>query len=307
MELQTTESIIENISNTKYFPSTMRVSCNDKLTKILFSNTSFRNKTLGMDEKFHSRKKQEEKIVTKFKVLGVNSLDELERAVFDICISEQLAGNCFTTISAIYRALIGQVGNQNVRPMKNQFGAIVKAIEKLMAAEISFQNIGDNLKILGYTKSNANFSLQSSNILPAVLFKETSCRVNGKDTEFVLYFHCLSPIFEIANLKSQILRYPHELFNVPNQNNTPRVIAIKSYVMRRITEIKAHRQLEHTITFDDVFTKCRMENSPRNVKMDARNAIVKLFEHLKENNFISDFELVKNSQTQKIVSIKFSS
>lgn len=307
MELQTTESIIENISSTKYFPSTMRVSANDKLTKILFSNTSFRNKTLGIDEKFHSRKKQEEKLVTKFKVLGVNSLDEFERAVFDICVSEQLAGNVFTTISAIYRALIGQVGNQNVRPMKNQFGAIVKAIEKLMAAEISFLNLSDNLKTLNYVKGDKIFSLKSSNILPATLFQETSCRVNGKDTEFVLYFHCLSPIFEIANVKSQILRYPHELFNVPSQNNTPRVIAIKSYVMRRICEIKAHRQLEHTITFDDVFTKCRMENSPRKVKMDARNAIVKLFEHLKENIFITDFQLVKNPQTQKIVSVKFSS
>lgn len=60
-----------------------------------------------------------------------------------------------------------------------------------------------------------------------------------------------------------------------------------------------------TITFADVFEKCRMENSPRNVKMDARNAIKKLFEHLKENNFIIDFELVRNPQTQKFVSIKF--
>ncbi len=47
-----------------------------------------------------------------------------------------------------------------------------------------------------------------------------------------------------------------------------------------------------------------MTNSPRNVKLDARNAIVKLFEHLKENKFISEFEFVQ--VRNKFVSIKFS-
>ena len=75
------------------------------------------------------------------------------------------------------------------------------------------------------------------------------------------------------------------------------VIELKNYVLRRIVEIKKHRQLTPTITFDDLFFKCRLENISRKKKMDARNIVIKFFEHLKKEKFIKDFEVVKRGNS----------
>ncbi len=74
--------------------------------------------------------------------------------------------------------------------------------------------------------------------------------------------------------------------------------------MRRICEIKLHKQLTPTITFDDVFSKCRISHTSREVKRDVRNAIIKLCDYLKAQNFIADFQVVQ--QRQKFIAIKFS-
>ena len=65
--------------------------------------------------------------------------------------------------------------------------------------------------------------------------------------------------------------------------------------MRRICEIKLHsKQLKPTITFDDIFSKCKVEGANiRKKHQDARNVIFKFFEHLKAQNFISDFQVKK--------------
>ena len=291
MKLPTIETIIEQIANTRYLPSTIRVTCNDKLSEILFRGVSLK-KPFNLFEKRNFGKKQEE-IITICQVTGVNSLNEFDRAVFDVCISEQLFDNCYTTISAIFRALIGKVGDAGVILHKNQQAAVIESLKRLMTANITFKGLTDNLKKLGYIKGNQPFSLHSTNILPAVLLEEKTYRVNGNDIDTVVYFYTRSPLFDIADVKSQILRYPHELFNVPNQNNTPRIITLKSYVMRRIFEIKSHK-MTPTITFDDVFKKCRIADKDSKTILRARNAIIQLFQHLKDIGEIKTFEVTKN-------------
>lgn len=300
-------------------PSTECVEMNDKLVKLLFNYNDdwfkrlMNGATLGIIEKrahINKKGKKKEKIVSKYTLRNAEGyddetpLDEFDRAVLGVIFSEVAIGNRHLTVNIIFRALIGQVGNQNVRPSKNQRDAIVKSVLKLMSKIANFSSMSETLTELNYTDKDGNElkfgygTLLSADIVDA--------KINGQVMEGVIYLKGDSPLFAFADAKSQIIRYPHELLNVPNLNNTPRIIALKKYVMRRICEIKLHKQLVPTITFADVFKKCRMENSPRKTKMDARNAIQKLFEHLKENNFITDFELVKNPQTQKFISVKFS-
>ena len=120
-----------------------------------------------------------------------------------------------------------------------------------------------------------------------------NAKVNGQKVEGVIYFKDSCPLFDIANAKNQVIRYPHELLNVPTQNNTPLVISLKKYVIRCICEIKLHKNLAHTITFDDVFSKCNLQNADKKKKFDARNVIIKFFEHLKSQKFIKDFQVKK--------------
>lgn len=314
---RTAEDII-NALKVQITPSTECVEMNDKFVKKLFNHSAEKFARLISGKKFgiverkaRIRKgKRQDEIVSSYKVQNAEGyeddtpLDEFDRAVLGVIFSEFVAGNRYSTVNIIFRALIGQVGNQNVRPRPNQRDAIVNSVIRLMAHIVDFRNFSDSFADMHYTDKDGNelkFGVES--LLSAGI---VDAKINGQEMDGVIYFKDSSPLFDIADAKDQIIRYPHELLNVPNLNNTPRIIALKKYVMRRICEIKLHKQLVPTITFDDVFKKCRMENSHREVKRDARNAIVKLFEHLKENNFITDFQLLKNTQTQKFVSIKFS-
>ena len=233
-----------------------------------------------------------------------NPLSEFDRAVLGVIISEYLSGNRYTTVNIIHRALIGKVGKacEGIIPNKNQQEAIINSVVKLMATIVDFSSVSESLKEMNYTDQNGNtVVLKTSNLLLADV---VDAKINGQVMDNVIFFKANSPLFDIANAKSQVIRYPHYLLDVPNQNNTPRIITLKKYVMRRICEIKLHKNMTPTITFDDVFEKCRMLNCPREVKRDARNAIANLFQHLKDKNFISDFEIVL--QRNKFFSVKFS-
>ena len=73
--------------------------------------------------------------------------------------------------------------------------------------------------------------------------------------------------------------------------------------MLRVQEIIAHKQLTPTITFNDVFTKARMENADNKTKLRAREFIKALFEHLLNQNIIDSFEVTKKHGA--FYSIKF--
>ncbi|MBR0288658.1 MAG: hypothetical protein IJQ82_06745, partial [Selenomonadaceae bacterium] len=126
--------------------------------------------------------------------------------------------------------------------------------------------------------------------------------INSRDS-IVIQLTDESPLWQVACLKNQFLSFDATLLNVPNQQNTKMNIELKNYVMHRIVEVKAHSQLPHTITFDDLFFKCRLENATRKKKLDARNTVTTFLEHLKSEKFIKSFELVKHGIS--FYSIKF--
>lgn len=84
-----------------------------------------------------------------------------------------------------------------------------------------------------HIKGNEN-RLRASNLLSADII---DAKINGQIMEGVIFFKQNSPLFHIADAKDQVIRYPHALLNVPNQNNTPLIIKLKKYVMRRICDM----------------------------------------------------------------------
>lgn len=307
---KTAEKIL-NILKVQIMPSTECVEINEAFVKDLFSRSDEETRELldgeigSVLEKKRSKKKS---VISRYKMQNADGyddetpLDEFDRAVLSVIVSEILIGNMYTTPAIIFRALIGQIGKTGIVPRVNQRAAIENSTLKLMSKIVDFRKVAESFKELHYTDKDGNeLKFGCETLLSAGI---VDAKINGQEMDSVIYFKENSPLFDLADVKSQIVRYPHELLDVPNLNNTPRIIAIKKYVMRRICEIKLHKQLTPTITFDDVFKKCRMENTAREIKRDARNAIIKLFEHLKEKKFITDFELVQ--VRNKFVSIKFS-
>lgn len=294
------EKFQENISLEKI------VSCNDKLSKTVFS--------LSADEYFdvlqngHSVAVTEtisrgKKIQTHFKLNGggiatfKRPFDEYDRAIFDICNSVRETGLIGITRDSLFRILTGGK-NRNTRPTAKQATAILESIKRLMTnIEIDFTLTRD--KIPKYSEVPAQII---SPILPCRILHNVL--VNGQLTSLIK-FTDESPLMTIANAKKQLISFPVSLRDIPNQNNTILVLMLKSYLLRRVLEIKLHKQLTPTITFDDLFNHCLLSNATRRQKQEARKTIISILENLKSADIILHFELTKKGDSFYSITLKF--
>lgn len=280
------------------------VSCNDKLTKILFSLSADEyfdvlqnDKSVSLTETISRGKK----IRTHFKLNGggiatrKRPFNEYDRAIFDVCNSAREAGFIGITRDSLFRIL---TCSEHRSPRPNQANAIIESIKRLMTnIEIDFTQTRDTIS--KYLEVPAQLI---SSILPCKILNNVL--VNGQLTSLIK-FTDESPLMTIARVKKQIITYPVALRDIPNQNNTTRVIMLKSYVIRRVLEIILHSQLTPTITFDDIFKHCELLDITRKKQFDARKIILSVLENLKSANFIQDFELTKKDNSFYAFSIKF--
>lgn len=280
------------------------ISPNDKLTKTLFS--------LPADEYYDAIQKgisiavteiisRGKKIQTHFKLNGggfatlKRPLNEYDRVIFDVCNSAREEGFIGLTRDSLFRALIGGKTNQYPRP--NQATAIVESLERLMTIiKIDFSQTRDKMP-----KYNSVPAQIISPILPCIILNNVL--VNGQLTSLIK-FTDESPLITIARAKKQIITSPVSLRDITNQNNTPLVIMIKSYVIRRVLEIVLHN-MTPTITLADIFKHCELTNANRWQKQDARKTIIGVMENIKSEGMIKSFEFIKKGGTFYSISITF--
>lgn len=299
--------LAKHLKNKQIYPSKERIELNDAATKQLFSlSEGFYKKMLTgigvlLTERSKSKKKEEiDSAFNLFNQKGYNDQvppGEYDRAVLNYLCTEFLNGNRYVTFQMIQRGISGKVGKNTVEHKlnKNQAMAIEKSLTKLMFTEYKPQNsTNDAYKKLNY----GEIHITKSAILPACIVRAT---INGQQVDAV-YLDRISPLYHSANMKNQILRYPANLLDVPNQNNTPLVIALKNYCVRRVVECKQHK-LTPTLTLNDIFDKCRI--SERKDKEHARNTIDKLFTHLKSKGFIQSYEWRKNGNKFDAITFSF--
>lgn len=303
----------EKKSNVQLFPAKVRVVPNCKLAKVTanLAEQSYSKLISGKNAEIVEKRvtKKRAEVVSTFTVSNAEGYDNsdpltfFDYCVLSVCISEQLAGNNYTTLAIILRGLTGKtrknangtsVNNGIVNP--DQRNAIMHSIEKMMSTIIKVDNSVVN-KELGYEGEK----IKKSAILPA--FFETHI-INGQIVEDTIYFDRLSPIFEVANQRNQIIRYDSSLLDVSNQNNTPLVISIKNYVMLRVMEIINHK-MTPTITLADIFKKCRIDGTGKkyNMTREVKNVIDKFLEHLQSKGVIKSFNWKK--QGTKIHGVEF--
>ena len=293
-------NVINDIKNVQIYPSKKRVELNDKATKRFFNLTrESYQKLLESNAKATLIEKKKHKkfgnIKSSFSISNENGfsnfipLDEHDRAVLSVCVSNWLEGNRYITPAIIYRGLTGKVNDAsgNSKPSPVQLKAILQSIDRLMFTAYDPQ-ILDAYEKLEYISGDDKIVIKKSAVLPCYRAEVT---INGQTSD-VIYFDRESPFLTQASLKKQMLTYDAELLDVPYQNNSPTIIAAKNYVMRRIQEIILHK-MTPTITFADIFQKCRIKDADNKTKKRVREGIVKLFEHLNAKNHIKSFELVK--------------
>ena len=303
--------------NVQVYPSKRIFFPNDRFAKVLFNLTeeSFRDMVEGkrthnlVEVRNHRRFG---KIVSPYRLFADESAeflisepaDQIDFAVLCVCISERKAGNFFTTPAIIYRGLTGKVGKgTSAMPSVEQLNAIMNSINKLMSLRIDItmkdycENFGCN--------NGESFRLVS-NLLPCEYSTKTT--INGKSST-IIHFLDQSPIWKIAELKNnQYLSFPVEYLDVPNQHNTPLNVGIKHYVLRRVMESIAHsKQMTQTITFDDIFKKCRLKDVNREKKSMARKVICDLFFHLRNYGVVHSFKINKKYNFSHSILFNFNS
>ena len=301
----TPDEIMETLRKEQIMPSRVRIEANDKTSKIVFYESEWAmQKTAAkkpcniLEKKKH---KKYGKIVTPITLLNESRipLTEFDRAVKSVCDAEYVAGNKCATINTIYRALVGKVGKVGVVPSPTVRRQIKSSLLKLMGTIVSI-DISDSYEKLKYANGDRLKCIKSS-ILPCCFVEAI---VNGQPVE-AIFFDRESPLFTVADMKNQVVRYGASLIDVPHIKGTALNISLTNCVMRRVCEIKLHRQLTPTITFDDIYKKCGIENSSRRVKYDARDTVIRLFQNLVDKHFIDSFEIVKSKSVNKIHAISF--
>ena len=268
------ESILDSFEVEKFqtnFRLETIISANDKLTKVLFNLSA--NEYLdalqkGVGINVNEKIIRAKKVQTRFflrgsgKIVLARPLNEFDRAVFDVCSSVREAGFTGITRYALFRAMTGSE-HKLLRP--NQETALTESLERLMTViKIDFSNTRDKMP----KYNNAPASLLSP-ILPCKILDNVI--VNGQTTTLIK-FTDESPLITIARAKKQLISSPAALRDIPNQNNTPLVIIIKSYLIRRVLEIITH-QMTPTITFTDIFNHCELINANRFAQRNARKII----------------------------------
>ena len=195
--------------------------------------------------------------------------------------------------------MTGKVGEGgNAKPNANQRAAILNSIEKLMSTIITIDATETN-KALGYNDGKAE--IITDTILPCHYKTE---KINGQVVDDTIIFDRQSPIFKFADQRNQIIRYDAELLDVPNQNNTPLVIALKNYSLRRVLECIKHK-MTPTLTLADIFKKCRITDKDNKIKQRAREYLEEFFKHLESKGVIKSFEFVKKGNKYHAVKFTF--
>lgn len=294
------DNVWRTLKNVQIYPSTVRVECNDKVTKSVFSRTvdqyqNMMNSGLpaGVIEKKNHKKKGA--LITNYTFQNSNDygnqipLDEFDRAVLSVCITEFLAGNQYTTPAVIFRALTGKVGDgKNNAPTEKQEKMIEDAIDKLMFTQFDTDAV-KAIEELNYTNGEELF-LEKSAILPCYRIKA----VIGGHPVKAIFFDRESPHWIIADKKNQVLRYDSNLLYTGDHYNSRHKIAVTNYVLRRAMEIVYHKNLTPSITFSDVFSKCRVDGASRKITSLLRENILAVFQNLKNADIISDFSIIKS-------------
>lgn len=281
---------------------------NDKLTRTLFNlpENEFVDMILnGVGNSVtENPKNRNSKVKTKFWIENVGTceisepLNEFDRAVFDVCASTQLAGFDGVTVDTVCRVMTGGKSH-NTKISFPQRSAVLASVERMMSIRITVDFSQACAKMKRYCGAGKKLV---STILPCKYVDGVT--VCGQPNRAVIYFLDESALVTIARVKQQLLTYDAELLDVPNQNNTPLVTKLKSCLVRRVHEIKAH-EMTPTITFADVFKKSGLDKPTRWQRQDARKTIVAVLEHLKAHGVIRNFELEKVSGTYRAVKFTY--
>lgn len=219
-----------------------------------------------------------------------------DREVLFALISAYAQGEKYVTFSSTLRDLTGS-NRHNFH--KEQYSAIKAAVDKLMKTVITVDLKPLLTAIPRYAK---NYSGKYKLVSPLLPCKYAETTVNGQETLIVKLLD-ESPLMTVAKLKKQVLTYSADPLYIPGQNNTPQIITVKNYLLRRVELIKQQRLDNSSILLDTVHTECNIDGNFWK-RQDVRKVVVEVLTAFRDNGLIKNFELQKQGRYFRAVKIK---
>jgi hypothetical protein len=206
-------------------------------------------------------------------------------------LSEQNVGNSCVSYNRIFHSL---GGGQKLSDAPNVKTAIINSLRKLRLT-----NLHADLTALTFHSKSYKKSLEDS-LLPT---KTITASINGKISDGVIYFHDISILLTVAEMKKQLIHCSPILLDVPNLRCTIQTITLKGYLLERILKIKGSldsnhkrvQKLNNIILFDSIFSKCDLTDASKWQRQDFRKAISSILDHFITHNLIKSYEFTKKN------------
>lgn len=272
-----------------------RVEPNDKLSKYIFNldNDVINARCLSIVENRNRGSPNKITTLVTFTSDYLEKLDSFDREVAMACFSIYTVGNAYTTDEQIYRVMIG---NPKARLRNSERTNIENSLIRLMSTVARIDLSG--LQQMGYKTTKSEIV---SAVLPVQFV--TNVKVNNS-YRTVIKFLNEPPLITVAKIKNnQFITYKMALANVGGRNS-PELIAIKNYVLRRIQECKLHPQLTRTVTFKDIFEKNGLSTKNKVEKKRYRDFLVRCFDDWKFLGLISNYEMRKKGSAYHGISFQ---
>lgn len=285
------------------------VTPNDKLSQKLFqrppdkySNMILSGKPAKLDEKIPGKK-----VISQYWVelvddfVDMTPLDGYDRAVADICFSAQNDGLPGITVNEIARLMSGgKRVDTKLYPSRKE--KILRSVDKLRFTRITvdFTELAATGKYPKLPKSGRI----TSTVLPCDIGEDLT--VNGQRGVDAVIFRGESLLLTLARAKNQqLLSYPIELLDVPNQKNTELVTAVKFYITRWVHAVKSHKELIPTILLETLYENCRLVDASNDKKFKARKIACAVLKTLQTKGVIFDYELEKVDGVYRAIKFRY--
>lgn len=281
----------------------------DKLSGMPFTYTAeeyakiiSENIKLGCIEQ--SETKTSPKVVTPFWLENLEGytdlkpLGALHREILFAFISAHEQGYRYVTFIMLLNSMTGNEAN---RVYREQFEAFASAIEKLQKTAIKIDLTRLFEAMPNYRKNYKGSACLSGYLLPCTVVVE---KINGQMTLAIKLID-ESPLMTVAKIKNQLISYETAPLKIANQNNTPRGLVIKNWLLRRIELIKQRRKrkLSPTILFDTFYEECGLAEASRSAKRYARKFFFDALDNFKAAGTIEDYSIEYEGNKLRAITI----
>ena len=242
------------------------------------------------------------------KLTSRRSFTEYDRQVADAVTSLYEYGNKSHIITAatVYRAMVHATETET--PSPQQIEAVTQSLDKLRFVRVQI----DCTEELMRRNIDLNGSQITAGKIDTYLLTLDKMEVIAGGQKVVAYKVIKTPIlYEYSRLTGQVITVPAALLDIRDKTgakipNTERRIAIKGYLMRRISIMKGQNSKNQSchILYDSLYNEVCSTEPTQKEKRLIRDYIPYVLEYWKSEKFIKDYEELTHGKKKIGIEIK---